>query len=207
MPALPPLIALTIIHLSLSTIFLKLIASRSKQLKCSMIESYDNPLLMMILSSVYLSTGSLRNVIQFHRMYLSTSELRDMCKNINNHKNAILLQDTSEIFNKSHISLKFQELIMNPNVTLANFSDFLKTMEIIYSFEENYINELDDKISLILFTYFFLPFILSQIYLILFNHIMLIIIVVIQLIVLIYLKQYVLRKINDFARIRGTVYG
>lgn len=198
-----------ILHLIVNALLLKIIIDKSNDLRCMLLQTYNNPIVMMLLSSIHLSTGSLKDVISMYKIYNSKITKQDtMCNVISKQgKNPFLMKNMAEIFEGSLIQQNFRDLITKPNVILTNFNEFLKTMDIVYSYGENYISDLDDRLSLIIFTFFFLPFIITQLQFLFINTIIaLFVTLASQTVLLLHIYKFLKNKIDNFSDIRGSVY-
>jgi len=202
------LIVIVLIHFIINLTLTFLTKKKINLLKYLLIASYDSPILSILLSTIYVSTGSLKDVISIYREYKKEINDELPCQIQRNNQNVYLKKSPIEIFNDNFLQPNFQKIIVNPNIILTNFNDFIKSIEIISTFEESYLNELDDKVSLIAFAYFFLPFITTQIYFLLSNNeILLFWGISSQLFLLIYIYIFINKKIIELNKIRGTLYG
>lgn len=195
-------------HLVFNLVPILFIKKKLDVLRFTLITSYDSPILSMLLSTVYVSTGSLKDIISIYRDYKNELNHKLLLQTKGNYQNIYFQKNQVEIFNSDLLQSNFREIIVHPNIILTNFNDFIKSIEIISTFEENYLSELDDKIPLIIFAYFFLPFVVTQIYLLLSNsEILLLLATLFQLSLLSYFYVFISKKLIELNKIREAIYG
>ncbi len=181
--------ALFVIFMLVNTIFVYIIAVRTRILrnKISLLRIF--PIALYLLAVTYISTGSLKSVIKTYYLLfrqISYSNQKDT--------NIYLLGKEEDLLHNNPYSKVLWEMLIDPQKFVFGIKEFTKMIDMIYVVEKNYLREIDEKFPLILFSYIFSPFVTMQLFLLTGKLELLLIIPLLQILVTLNLSKFIKKQ-------------